>query len=50
MPTPTTMADLFTAANISGLQSNVGTLLLGFIGIGLLFTGMKYLKRSGIRA
>lgn len=48
--TPTTMADLFTAADISGLQSNVGTLLLGFITIGLLFTGMKYLRKSGIRA
>lgn len=48
--TPTTMADLFTAADISGLQGNVGTLLLGFIAIGLLFTGMKYLRKSGIRA
>lgn len=48
--TPTTMADLFAAADISGLQSNVGTLLLGFIGLGLLFTGMKYLRKSGIRA
>jgi hypothetical protein len=49
MPAATTMADLFTAANISGLQSNVGTLLIGFIGIGLLFTGMRYLRKSGIR-
>ncbi len=50
MPAATTMADLFTAANIDGLQANVGTLLIGFITIGLLFTGMKYLKKSGIRA
>lgn len=48
--TPTTMADIFAAADISGLQSNVGTLLLGFVAVGLLFTGMKYLKKSGIRA
>lgn len=48
--TPTTMADLFAAADISSIQGNVGTLLLGFIAIGLLFTGMKYLKKSGIRA
>lgn len=45
----TTLADLFTAANISGLNSNVGTLLIGFIGIGLLFLGRRYLARTGIR-
>ena len=47
--TPTTMTELFAAANISGLQTNVGTLLIGFIGIGLLFTGYRYLRRSGVR-
>lgn len=47
--TPTTIADLFTAASISGLQTNVGTLLIGFIGIGLLFTGYRYLRKSGVR-
>lgn len=46
---PTTMADLFAAADISGLQTNVGTLLLGFIAIGLLFTGRRYLRKSGIQ-
>lgn len=45
----TTMTDLFTAANITGLNNNVGTLLTGFIGIGLLFTGYRYLKKSGIK-
>lgn len=46
---PTTMGDLFTAADISGLQTNVGTLLLGFVAISLLFLGARYLRKSGIR-
>lgn len=44
--TPTTMADLFTAANISGLQENVGALLLGLIAVSLLFVGRKYIGRA----
>jgi len=45
----TTIADIFTAANISGLNSNVGTLLIGFVGINLLFLGARYLRKSGVR-
>jgi len=44
------MAALFTAADVSGLAGNVTTLLIAFIGLGLLFTGYKYLKKSGIKA
>jgi hypothetical protein len=44
------MDALFTAADVSGLSGNVTTLLVAFIGLGLLFTGMKYLKKSGIKA
>jgi hypothetical protein len=43
------MAEIFAAANISGLQNNVGTLLIGFVGISLLFTGARYLRKSGVR-
>ena len=44
-----TMAALFTAADISTLSTNVSTLLVGFIGVGLLFLGYRYIKKSGIR-
>lgn len=47
--TPTTMADIFAAADITGLQTNVGTLLLGFVGVSLLFVGYRYLKKAGVR-
>lgn len=50
MPVQASIADLYTAVNISGLLFNVGTLLLGFIGVGLLFTGIMFLKHSGIRS
>jgi hypothetical protein len=43
-------APLFDAGAITGLSGNVTTLLVAFIGLGLLFTGMKYLKKSGIKA
>ena len=45
----TTITDLFTAANISGLQSNVGTILLALIGVNLLFMGARYLRKSGVK-
>lgn len=44
-----TITDLFTAANISSVNTNVGTLLVGFIGINLLFLGARYLRKTGIR-
>lgn len=43
------MDALFTAVDISGLSTNVTTLLTGFIAIGLIFLGYRYIKRSGIR-
>ena len=43
------MNELFTAVDISGLSTNVTTLLTGFIAIGLIFLGYRYIKRSGIR-
>lgn len=43
------MNALFTAVDISGLSTNVTTLLTGFIAIGLIFLGYRYIKRSGIR-
>lgn len=46
---PTTMSDIFLAADVSTLQTNVGTLLLAFVAISLLFVGMRYLRKAGIR-
>ena len=46
---PTTMTDIFTAADVSGLQSNVGTLLLAFVAISLLFVAVRYLRKAGVR-
>jgi len=45
----TTMAALFTAADITPLSTNVSTLLIGFIGVGLLFLGYRYVKKAGVR-
>lgn len=44
------MDALFAAADISTLATNVSTILIGFIGVGLLFTGFRYLRKSGIKA
>ena len=46
----TDIDDLFTAVNITGLQSNVKTFLIGFAGLIVLFLGWKYLKRGAARA
>lgn len=43
------MNALFTAVDITGLSTNVTTLLTGFISVGLIFLGYRYIKRSGIR-
>lgn len=40
------MAALFTAVDVSGVSTNVSTLLIAFIGISLLFLGYRYIKRS----
>lgn len=39
------MEALFTAASISGLESNVTTALTGFVAIAVLFTGYRYVKK-----
>jgi hypothetical protein len=43
------MAAIFTAANISGLTANVSTLLIGFVGVSLLFVAARYLRKAGVR-
>ncbi len=43
------MADLFTAADISGLATNVTALLVSFIVVGLLFVGARFIRKAGIR-
>jgi len=40
------MQALFDAVDITGVSTNVSTLMLGFIGIGLLFLGYYYVKRT----
>lgn len=40
------MDALFTAVDVSGLSTNISTLMLSFIGIGLLFLGYAYVKRT----
>lgn len=42
------MDALFTAVDISGVSTNVTTLMTGFVGIGLLFFGRKILRRLGV--
>ncbi len=44
------MDALFTAVDITGVSTNVSTLLIAFIGINLLFLGYKYVKRVMGRA
>jgi hypothetical protein len=43
------MQALFTAVDISGLSTNVTTLLTGFIAVGLIFLGYRYIRRAGVR-
>ncbi len=46
---PVTMTEVFAAADISTLQTNVGTILIAFIGISLLFVARRYLSKAGVR-
>jgi hypothetical protein len=39
------MDALFTACDVSTLSTNVSTLLISFVGVGLLFLGYRYIKR-----
>lgn len=43
------MDALFLAANVAGLSTNVSTMLLAFVGVALLFTGYRYVKK-GLRS
>ena len=44
------MDALFQAVDVTGVSTNVSTLLIAFIGINLLFLGYKYVKRTMGRA
>jgi len=41
-----TMSDVFTAADISTLNSNVYTLVAAVLGIFLLFVAARYIKKA----
>jgi len=41
------MAALFTAFDVTGLETNISTVLLVGVGITLLFVGYKKLKQAG---
>lgn len=43
------MDALFTAVDLTTLSTNVQAILTTFIGIGLLFTGYRYIRKSGVR-
>ena len=40
------MDALFTAVDVSGLNTNISTLMLAFIGIGLLFVARRYIGKT----
>jgi len=39
------MDALFTAASLTDLTTNISSMLVTFIGIGLLFLGFRYIKK-----
>jgi len=44
------MDDLFAAVDISTLATNSSTLMISFIGVGLLFVGFRYVQKiMGVR-
>ena len=43
---PTPIDNLFTAVDVSGIGTNVSTLLIAFIGINLLFLGYRYVRKT----
>lgn len=43
------MADLFDAVTMNSLATSVTTILVGFIGVNLLFVANRYIKKSGVR-
>ena len=44
------MQVLFDAVDVTGVSTNVSTLLIAFIGINLLFLGYHYVRKSMGRA
>jgi len=40
------MQALFDAVDVTGISTNVSTLMIAFIGIGLLFLGYSYVRRT----
>ncbi len=40
------MQALFDAVDITGISTNVSTLMVGFITIGLIFLGYAYVRRT----
>lgn len=40
------MDKLFAAVNVSGLQENVTTVLISFVGIALVFCGYRWVRRT----
>ena len=40
------MDALFAAVDVSTLATNVSTLMISFIGIGLLFVGFRYVGKT----
>ena len=40
------MQALFDAVDITGLSTNVSTLMIGFIGVGLFFVARRYIGRT----
>ncbi|MGL1932722.1 MAG: hypothetical protein OCC45_13335 [Desulfotalea sp.] len=43
------MDALYAAVDISSLATNTSTILIGFIGISLLFVGARYIRKAGVR-
>ena len=43
------MDAIFAAADITTLATNVSTLLIGFVGVSLLFVGFRNLRKAGVR-
>ena len=40
------MDALFAAVNLTGLSTNVSTLMVPFVGINLLFLGYRYVRKT----
>ena len=40
------MDALFAAVDVSGISTNVSTLMIAFIGINLLYLGYRYVRKT----